>query len=337
MIPAEQKTALERILSGTLRREQGYVEIPTEAIVPKVDVKMPPLPAIAFFTQKNGKFELLRSPDQPYSALALSMHPVIWVTEADLKFFRNFAESALLDPEALKSLPPEEKMHTLRKTAISVVEDMFDDPSPENVSKGVKVVGSFVYSLMKDPKSYLFLARLSSHDPYTLQHSVGTSVHAIILARKLGITDENELLEVGLAGLLHDIGKVRVRKEVINKPGPLDEKEWEEMRRHSAEGYEIVKSYPFLTERTKRAILEHHEEKKGTGYPLGLKEEEIHLFSKIVCLCDIFNALTTNRSYSKARTPFEAFELMRDKMMHKIDEKLFKQLVLVYGGQITEP
>ena len=310
MIPAEQKSALERILSGNLRREQGYVEIPTEALVPKVDVKMPPLPAIAFFIIKDGKFEILRRPDQTYSALALSMHPVIWVTEADLKYFRQFAENALLDPEALKDLPPEEKMTTLRKTAISVVEDMFEDPSPENVNKGVKVVGSFVYTLMKEPKSYLFLAR------------------------KLGITDENELLEVGLAGLLHDIGKVKVRKEIINKPGPLDPQEWEEMRRHSAEGYEIVKTYPFLTERTKRAILEHHEEKKGTGYPLGLKEDEIHLFSKIVCLCDIFNALTTNRSYSKARTPFEAFELMRDKMMHKIDDKLFKELVKVYGGQI---
>ncbi len=336
MIPAEQKSALERILSGNLRREHGYVEIPTEALVPKVDVKMPPLPSIAFYIIKDGKFELLRRPDQAYSALALSMHPVIWVSEADLKQFRHFAENALLDPEALKDLPPEEKMTTLRKTAISVVEDMFEDPSPENVSKGVKVVGSFVYTLMKEPKSYLFLARLSSHDPYTLQHSVGCSVNAIILARKVGITDENELLEVGLAGLLHDIGKVKVRKEIINKPGPLDPQEWEEMRRHSAEGYELVKTYPFLTERTKRAIIEHHEEKKGTGYPLGLKEEEIHLFSKIICLCDIFNALTTNRSYSKARTPFEAFELMRDKMMHKIDDKLFKELVKVYGGQIPD-
>ncbi|HUP57782.1 MAG TPA: HD domain-containing phosphohydrolase, partial [Bdellovibrionota bacterium] len=221
-----------------------------------------------------------------------------------------------------------------RRSAMMVCEDLFENPTKENITRSTKVVGSFVYLLMKEPQSYLLLSKLSSHDPYTLQHSVGASVATIILGKKIGMTNEKELLELGMAGLLHDIGKVKVKKEIINKNGPLDELEWEEMRQHSNEGYELVKGHPELSDRTKRAILEHHEDKTGTGYPRGLRASETDIFSRIVCICDIFNALTTDRTYSKARTPFDAFQLMREKLGHKIDQELFKHLVLIYGGKI---
>jgi putative nucleotidyltransferase with HDIG domain len=188
---------------------------------------------------------------------------------------------------------------------------------------------------MKDPKAYLFLAKLSSHDPYTLQHSVGAAVNAIILARKIGITSEKELNEVGMGGLFHDLGKVKVRPEIINKAGPLDEQEWEEMRQHPEAGFELLKGNPDVPDRSKRAVLEHHEDKTGGGYPYKRPYREIDLHSKIVGIADIFNALTTKRSYADARTPYQAFELMGDKMRHKIDEDLFAALVLVYGGKLN--
>lgn len=331
--PTERyQQALEAISAQRVSSENGYCEIPTEFFVSKIDVHMPELPPVSFYLKKDGRFELLKKEGEPYSALALSAHPSVWVEAKDLAKLKTFADAVLLNSNS--SLSNEKRMESLRKSAMIVVEDLFEDPNPTNINKSVKVVGSFVYVLMKDPKAYLHLTKLSSHDPYTLQHSVGTAVHCIILARKLGVSDESELLEVGLAGLLHDIGKVKVKKEIINKNGPLSELEWEEMRTHSLEGYEIVKNNPTLTERTKRAILEHHEDKNGTGYPFGLRSAETDLFSRIVCICDVFNALTTNRSYSNARPPFEAFQLMREKLLHKIDDELFKQLVLIYGGQL---
>lgn len=326
------QSALESVNAGRLKCRDGYCEVPTEIFVAKVDVGMGPLPDIEFHQLKETGFEAIPRQGGSYSPLALSVHRHVWVRESDMDPVRAYAQKILTQPDS--NLPQSERMESLRRSAMLVVEDLFENPSPENISKSVKVVGSFVHVLMKDPKAYLFLAKLSSHDPYTLQHSVGTAVNSIILARKIGITDEQQLLEIGLAGLLHDVGKVKVKKEIINKNGPLDELEWEEMRQHSLAGYEIVKDNPELTERTKRAILEHHEDKHGTGYPLALKSDEVDLYSKIVCICDVFNALTTNRSYSKARTPFDAFQLMRDKLSHKIDEELFKQLVLVYGGQV---
>jgi putative nucleotidyltransferase with HDIG domain len=227
-------------------------------------------------------------------------------------------------------------MTALRAAAISVVDDLFENPTPENIHRSSKIVASFVHVLMKDPKAFLHLTKLSSHDPYTLQHSVGAAVNSIIIARKIGIKSEKDLGDVGLGGLLHDIGKVAVRKEIINKPGPLDELEWEEMRQHVVEGYALVKDNPQVSELTKRAILEHHEDKMKSGYPARLAWTNVHLFSKIVGTSDIFNALTTNRSYSLAKTAFDALALMKEKMSHKIDDEIYRAMVLIYAGKIDD-
>jgi putative nucleotidyltransferase with HDIG domain len=328
--------ALSRVYAGRLNRRDGYCEIPTSAFITKIDVNMAPLPAVAVYVPilDASGFRLLKPADQPYSPLALSAHNSIWIREEDYKAIRNYAESLILNPKGSADLPPEKRMEALRRTALLVVEDLFENPSPENVQRSSKIVGSFVYVLMKDPKAYFLLSNLSSHDPYTLQHSVGTAVNSIILGRKLGISDEQELHELGLGGLLHDIGKVKVKKEIINKNGPLDELEWEEMRQHSSEGFNLVRDNSQLTDRTKRAILEHHEDRDGTGYPDKKVFSDVHVFSKIVAISDIFNALTTNRSYSKARTPFEAFQLMREKLLHKLDPELFRLMVKIHGGEI---
>lgn len=336
-----REDALEKVYAGRITRRGGYCEIPTTVFVERIDVGMPSLPPISFYRlAPSGQAEQIRGKDEPFSSLALSLHDSIWVREDELPAVRSFAEGLILNKGNHEadgkdsSIPVEKRMETLRRSAILVCEDLFENPSPENISRSVKMVGSFVYVIMKDPKAYALLAKLSSHDPYTLQHSVGTAVHCVILGRKVGINDERELTELGTAGLLHDIGKTKVKREIINKPGPLDQEEWEEMRGHAAEGYEIIKNSPDVSERAKRAIYEHHEEKNGTGYPLGKKTPEIDLFSRIVCICDIFNALTTDRTYSKARTPFDALQLMREKLFHKIDDDLYKQLVLIYGGRL---
>jgi HD-GYP domain-containing protein (c-di-GMP phosphodiesterase class II) len=339
MVPSSEilshQDALSRVYAGRVNRRDGYVEVPTTAFVVKVDVNMAPLPAVALYVpvQDAEGFRLLKGADQPYSPLALSAYPAIWIREEDFVTIRGYAESLILNPKA-SSEPSEKRIETLRKSAMLIVEDLFENPTPENIKKSSKVVGSFVYLLMKEPKAYFHLSNLSSHDPYTLQHSVGTAVNSIILGRKIGISDEQELLELGLGGLLHDIGKVKVKKEIINKNGLLDELEWEEMRQHSSEGFNLVKDNNQLTDRTKRAVLEHHEDREGTGYPHGRKFEDVHVYSKIVALSDVFNALTTNRSYSKARSPFEAFQLMREKLIHKLDPELFRLMVKIHGGEV---
>lgn len=333
------ENALELIYSESLPVTDGFVEIPTILFqeVPEGELARFGLPRIAFFSRPEPLEPPTRfkAPEQTLSTLTMSALEKVLIRQEDLPELKRYLDKVLLGHSP--SSPSDgrnRRAEILRRSAIRVVDDLFAEPSTENISRSTKVVGSFVYLLMKDPKACLLMAQLSSHDPYTLQHSVGTSVNSIILARKIGIQNESELGDIGVAGLLHDVGKVKVKKEIINKNGPLDEVEWEEMRTHSSEGFELVRNHPQLSELTKRAILEHHEDRFGTGYPKGLRGEEIHLFSKIVCLCDIFNALTTDRPYSKARTPFEAFQLIRDKLSHKVDDELFRNLVQIYGGKL---
>lgn len=326
--------ALQCVHAGRVSRRNGYCEIPTSLFLDKIDPTMPRLPQVAFYQLAGSSFQVLKSLDQSFSFSLLSAHSSVWVEDVAFENIRKYADDLIRRNIQNPNLSEDDRLRPLKNSALLVVEDLFEKPTPENIQRSMKVVGSFVYVLMKEPKSYLHLNRLSDHDPYTLRHSVGTSVNCIILAKKLGITDEKELVNVGMAGLLHDIGKVNVRREIINKNGPLDELEWEEMRNHAQAGYEIIKNDPNLNERTKRAVWEHHEDRNGTGYPQGLKQEDTDLFSRIVCICDVFNALTTDRTYSKARTPFDAFQLMRDKIAHKIDDGLFQELVKIYGGQI---
>ncbi len=338
-LPGQTEDPVAQTHSGRLPRRNGYIEVPTGLFIEKVDVGMPSLPPVAFYefspeAPSSAPPQLIRKAEEGFSPLALSLRDSVWINESDFPAVRDYAEDLLVHPRATAHLKPERRMEALRRSAMIVVEDIFENPNEENLKRGIKVVSSFVHALMKDPQSYLFLSRLSSHDPYTLQHSVGTASNCIVLAKKMGVDSEEGLVDAGFAGLLHDIGKVKVRTEVINKPGPLDDEEWVEMKKHSEEGYQLIAEQKFISERVKRAILEHHEDKTGKGYPRGLSENEVDLYSKIVALCDTFNALTTTRSYSHARSPFDAFKIIREKLMHKTDERLFHELVQIYGGKL---
>ncbi len=337
MTPEEiqtRKETLEKFMRAVYRRDTDRIGFAPWLLFDHIDVGQHDLPPIDLFERKApGSFELLKAGAEPYSILALNSFPEIWIHEKDIRTLRVHVEAVFVRGSSLlQELSHDERARLVRATAIQVVDDLFDAPTPENIARGTKVVGSMVYTLMKDPKAYFLLNRLSAHDPYTLQHSVGTAVNSIILARRMGMTTEEQLNEAGIAGLLHDLGKVKVKKEIINKTGPLDEFEWEEMRQHSLEGYEIVKNDPNVPELAKLAILEHHEDKNGTGYPHGKKTSELHLLSRIVCISDIFNALTTNRTYSQALPVFDALHLMRTQLHHKIDEDVFRELVILFSN-----
>lgn len=258
----------------------------------------------------------------------------VYIQREDVPAFTQYAEALLSDVARNSPMADEKKVALLRTSAIQVMSDIFSAPTPANIERGVKAVSGFVYVLMRDPKAYQLLLSLSSHDHYTLQHSVGVATNAIILAKKSGINDEAGLIEAGVGGLLHDVGKTKVPKELINKKGPLDPAEWDEMKKHAMYGYEIVKDNPNVGTRAKLAVLQHHEDANGSGYPMGLRLDQVSIFAKIVSICDIYNAITTDRSYSKAKPPFEAFKLIKEKLSHKVDLKLLEQMILIYGGNV---
>jgi HD-GYP domain-containing protein (c-di-GMP phosphodiesterase class II) len=337
-LPPGRQQALTDVCSGRLPRHGIFIRVPALLFGDPGDSsasKNYPIPAVDLYIFEKEKMQLWRAAQDQIAINTLCNQPCVWVKENDFSSIRTFAEGMLTASNgAMPNLPPTKRAEIIRHSALMVVEDLFQNPSPQNINRSTQMVGSFVQLLMKDPRAYLALNSLSSHDPYTLQHSVGTSVNAIILGKKLGYSDQGDLNEIGIAGLLHDIGKTRIDKSIITKNGPLNEEEWAEIRQHPQYGYDMLKEQPNLTPRTLRAILEHHEDKNGSGYPKKLRPDQMGEFSQLICLCDVFNALTTDRSYSKARTPFEAFEFIRDNLKHKVNAEMFSSLVLIYGGNI---
>jgi response regulator RpfG family c-di-GMP phosphodiesterase len=144
----------------------------------------------------------------------------------------------------------------------------------------------------------VLITALEARDGYTVEHSKGVVDLSVRVARRLGLSEE-EVADVEQAALLHDVGKIGIPDSILNKPGPLDEGEWEQMRQHPAIGERIVASTEGLAHLAP-VIRAEHERWDGKGYPDGLKSEEIPLASRIVFACDAFHAMTSDRPYQKS-------------------------------------
>lgn len=170
---------------------------------------------------------------------------------------------------------------------------------------------------------------LEARDPYTALHSERVAAIALDVARAMGLR-EADLETLALGARLHDIGKVGVRDEVLLKPGRLTEEEWEEMRLHPEVGFRIL--YPMLPYLgpIEGVVLHHHERWDGTGYPRGLKGEEIPLLARIVAVADAYEAMTSDRPYRKGLPPEEAAEVIRREAGRQFDPEVARVFLEVW-------
>ena len=145
---------------------------------------------------------------------------------------------------------------------------------------------------------HILSSALDLRDQATGGHSHRVAALSLIIARQLEVSGER-LADLQRAAILHDVGKVAIADAILSKPGPLTEAEWQEMRKHPAVGYQIVKDVPFL-EGAAEIILSHHEHFDGTGYPRGFRGEEISLVARIFAVVDAYDAITSDRPYRKA-------------------------------------
>ena len=163
------------------------------------------------------------------------------------------------------------------------------------------------------------LHSLRQFDDLTYAHSVNVALVASIIGEWLGYSEE-DVHVLTLCGLLHDIGKVRIPKKILEKPGKLTPTEFEVMKAHVNEGYDIIKDKD-IDSRVKEACLLHHEKCDGTGYPFGLTSEKIPDFAKIIAIADIYDAMTSDRVYRSAVCPFTVIHLMEQECFSTLDPK----------------
>ena len=175
------------------------------------------------------------------------------------------------------------------------------------------------------------ISALKVSDEYTFKHSVDVATMSMIVSRQYGLPDE-QIYEIGISGLLHDIGKSKIPNEILNKAGKLTDEEFALIKQHSLLGYQILKDKPELSNAIKLGVLQHHEKINGSGYPMGATEDKIHIFAKIIAVADIYDALVTERPYKKAFTPRDAVEMIMA-MTGELDLKVmqsFLESVILY-------
>ncbi len=174
----------------------------------------------------------------------------------------------------------------------------------------------------------LDMIRMKSIDEYTYLHSVAVSALMLKFARELELPAA-EVRECGLAGLLHDVGKMRIPNEVLHKPGALAAEEFAIVKTHPEIGSTILCDIPDLPRAVIAVAQLHHEKIDGSGYPLGLKGDEIPLFARMGAICDVYDALTSDRVYKEAWTPAQAFQEMAASAHH-----LDAELLLIFARSI---
>lgn len=200
-------------------------------------------------------------------------------------------------------------------------------------------VSECVSSILRNSEAMTLLTQIKNKDEYTSQHSFNVCVYSVLLGRRIGLKSP-ELEDAGLCGLLHDMGKIRVPLEILNKETRLSGEEFEIMQSHTVHGREILMSGQNVFNGTVDVAYGHHENLDGTGYPRGLEGHQTSLFTRIVAVVDKYDAMTSDRVYQQGRPHLEAVGILQKQLKDKIDPDLAAAFVTCMGvypsGSVVE-
>ena len=199
------------------------------------------------------------------------------------------------------------------------------------------MVTTIIGELLDREDVILSMEDIGAKDDATLIHSVSTAVYAVITGRTLGMTKE-ELKKLAEGALFHDIGKILLDSELLSKQGKLTDEEYDSIMQHPLIGYDILKKQSQFSEESRLVALQHHERLDGSGYPNGIKGEQITVFSKIVGIADVYDALTAERCYRRSMSNFKAYTMLKKDVGIKYDKDIFKAFmsnIAVYPNGIV--
>ena len=200
-----------------------------------------------------------------------------------------------------------------------------------DLSGATMIVEQLVEQTIAQPGASVLLASMKSHDEYTFYHSVNVCILAIALGRRVGL-DEQTIGTMALGALLHDIGKLRVSTSILQFPGRLDSEQWAEIKLHPQEGATAILAAAAPGQEVASVVaLEHHRRFDGDGYPSPSRNREQHLFSRVVTAADVYDALTTRRSYRRADAPHQAIEVLLQGAGSHFDPLMVDEFVAMTG------
>lgn len=217
--------------------------------------------------------------------------------------------------------------------AKEAVKSMFHEVRMGNAldaSDALPLVEEISSSVMRNPGALISLARLKTKDDYTYMHSVAVCGLMISLARHLGL-DEASTRMAGMAGLLHDVGKMAIPNEILDKPGKLTDEEFFVIKTHPSAGFAMLKDADGVADVVLDVVRHHHEKMDGSGYPDKLPGDKISLYAKMGAVCDVYDAITSNRPYKNGWDPAESLHKMAEWSKGHFDEHIFQAFIKSIG------
>lgn len=212
---------------------------------------------------------------------------------------------------------------------VEILEEFFSTNKPLNIPKLEENI-SFFLKLSKE-NNYSLKDLISQLETVysTASHCVNVTLYSIMLAMSEGY-NEKQLVEISLAALLHDIGKINISQEILNKPSHLSDSEFEAVHEHPLHSERLAKELGITDITILAAIRSHHENYDGSGYPNGIKGKAIPRMAQIIGLCDAFDALTSKRDFRSEYSTFEALTLIKDEMSDHFEEKLRNDFIRLF-------
>lgn len=245
------------------------------------------------------------------------------VTQQTIKTCEHRETASKLNRQSTYSMVPyEEEIHQAKKLRTAAHQTIKDAMQAVRMGKAfngervTSVVKGMIESIFRNQDAFVSLAALKKRDEYTFIHSINVCTLSLALGKGIGLCS-SEMIDMGVGSLLHDIGKMKIPKEILDKPGKLAESEYEIIKKHTLYGADLLSETSGITEGACRVPLEHHERCNGSGYPTGLSEENIGTYGLISAIADVYDAMTSDRVYSQAVPPYIAVkEIFEKKNQH---------------------
>ncbi len=250
------------------------------------------------------------------------------IKKSDIPLYHDYINSLL--KEKAVSGKSNVKAIAIKENSKIVIKDLLDDPrSGEKIKESKLLVNNMIDCMLENRDSIYNLLTLRGYDYYTYTHSVNVCVLSIGLGVAIDLK-KDDIEKLGIGAMLHDVGKSAVPHEILNKQGKLDDVEYRIMRNHVIEGEKILRTHKEIPEESFIPLLQHHEKLTGKGYPFKLSGDEIKLFGRITAIADCYDALTTQRPYKPAFTPFYALSIVA-KETGDYDPDLLKTFIKMLG------
>ncbi len=286
-----------------------------------------------YYQDHDNFFKKLFSANTSFSKETLQSieslpHKELFVLSSDYHLYEKDTQEYISKIVDDPSISNQQKSEIIHDMASETVHELFlRDIRTSKIESFSHIINQTIQVILNDTSAIKAMLGVTSYDYYTYTHCVNVSIYALGFGAFLKLPKE-DLMVLGRGGILHDLGKKNVPNEIVNKNGSLSDEEFAIMKKHSTYGKELLKQMGETNPMVMKIVEQHHEKLNGNGYPFGLRKGEIEFLAQIVTIADIFDALTTKRSYKPALRTFDALNIMKEHMSDELDHKLLAEFMI---------